>query len=155
MIRNDTNKIKWISPNGVKIEEILEFLLENPRSSQEEIGMEFGISRPRVNQILKKGGISRPCRRPVLKCRTCDKIVLQTYVNQVICGDHPFYLTKKCEICGKERRVKAGSINMEAGGHGTTWETGRFCSRQCHGKWLGRTYGFGRSEKIKIMEERQ
>ena len=118
--------------------------------SYREIGECFGISRERVRQILKVFAKKNKriaqelrtvrCRRIIKKCKFCGKefSVILSNSNAKYCSKKCFVdckrvtATKECEVCGKEFTVKSNRRK----------ESGRFCSKRCQGKWLGKNYGF-------------
>lgn len=125
---------------------VLETAYANGYRPLEDVGREFGITRERVRQLVKKYGIQthRPPRVDCEVCgkrlhrgsktKRCQKHQVRTFVN-CICGHcgQPFQLTPQVY----RARFRPGGIRR---GPRTT---PLFCSKRCSGAWTAEHYGWG------------
>lgn len=111
-----------------------------PQGVLSEISRKLGVSRERIRQIAKREGyiMNRSKKvRKVFECVNCHKEFSVNRINQKYCSlkcriEHRkkrYFITFKCQICGKEK------TQYKSKGSGV------FCSKTCHGRYLGQ---FGR-----------
>jgi len=125
----------------------------NPSLTYAEIARLLGVSRERIRQV------SGQRRRHPRLCKVCGKRihlrhkgVTHTAYRLRYCADCWVEAKAKrrethlaaftCETCGKTFFRKVG----EANGQRRKGQKIRWCSRRCHGQWLGANYGNGRLE---------
>ncbi len=112
-----------------------------------EIGHAFGISRQRVEQLLKSRGV-RKLRTTgpysLRSCPTCSRHLV--HFNSRCYHCRPCYTYAICGECKQEFRLGTWAwrarMRDNQGIRHTPRTTPLFCSRRCWGKWLGRNYGF-------------
>ena len=118
----------------------------NPCATLETIGQTAGVTRERARQILKENEL--PTRHWIQSyiCLNCGRVLPHTGGTQrkpLYCNhrcQHEYTFIKiACEECGKlvERSAKRLIWDKKHRNYNH-----RFCSYQCKGKWIGRTYGF-------------
>lgn len=141
----DQEQFQLISDN--RKAQILEIKKQNPAMTLESIGIQVGVSRQRVHQILLKEGILTHKDPP-----TCDGcgIVLHPSVKRpyihpngnrycVSCREQMVYGIYTCADCGSEVRRRRKSVLR-------TKPKLIFCDNKCQGHYLGSHYGAGRRQ---------
>ena len=123
----------------------------NPSLTYAEIARLLGVSRERIRQVA--GGR----RRKPKFCKVCGKrirlrhnSITEKAYNLRYCADcwadakenrrKSRLVAFTCETCGETFSRKAG----EVAGQLRKGLRVRWCSRQCHGRWLGNSYGYNR-----------
>lgn len=121
-----------------------------------EIGRTVGISRERVRKIARAAGSLARVRgkRQELVCPQCGKMFTavpwQIKRRRRYCsrrcaqqarqrGGRSPILVFRCESCGQPYTRKAYEVSR---GRPT-----RFCSRECHGKWLASNFGAAKARE--------
>jgi predicted RNA-binding Zn-ribbon protein involved in translation (DUF1610 family) len=121
----------------------------NPSLTYAEIARLLGVSRERIRQIAGRR------RRHPRVCRVCGRLIklLQNGVTQTAYGERfcpdcwsvekenrrkAHYVTFTCETCGSDFTRKAGVVRRQQ----KAGQRVRWCSRRCHGKWLGAEYKY-------------
>ena len=119
-----------------------------------EIGRRMGMSRERVRKIARAGGSLARVRgkRQELVCAQCGKMFTavpwQIKRGRRFCsrrcaqqarwrGGRSPILVFRCESCGQPYTRKAYEVSRR--------RRTRFCSRECHGKWLASNFGVGKA----------
>ncbi len=116
----------------------------NPSLTYAEIGRLLGVSRERIRQVAGKR------RRNIRSCKICGqriqvrrKGVTQTAYRLCYCAECWAIAKQRrsianridftCEVCGIDFSRTEGIVRcMKKRVHKIRW-----CSRRCHGKWLG------------------
>ena len=102
----------------------------------QKIGNLHGITRERVRQILSKHYLPTKALKVIITCANCQK-PLKYKTESGLCMKcqiaRAFTLLEcdECHILFYRRRYYARNKKVT------------FCSKQCHGKWLGKNYGRG------------
>lgn len=123
----------------------------NPSLTYAEIARLLGVSRERIRQVSgqrrRKPRFCKVCREPI---RLHRNGITQTAYNLRYCAEcwieakgnrkKSHLIAFTCETCGETFFRKAGEVKrQQRNGYRVRW-----CSRQCHGKWLGANYGYNR-----------
>ena len=111
-----------------------------------EMGRRLGISRQRVWVIARSAGSdarrASDASRPELTCLQCGRVFTarpyQIRAGRGFCSRECYHTSERdpssprveliCEVCGKTYTRMAYQLEGRAS---------RFCSKVCHGKWLG------------------
>ncbi len=110
----------------------------NPCATLQKIGDGLGVSRERVRQILSQTQKPTSAYRQTYLCIQCGKdmgVEERLFCSrQCQCGYGRTQIA--CSYCGelKEYSIKHVVWAIENGRHSTDLF---FCSKQCHGRWLG------------------
>jgi DNA-binding phage protein len=136
-----------------------------PAMTLSQIGIQVGITRERVRQMLKRHGlptkstISRVF--PIFVCRTCgfETTVRHTLTRDGVCREclqRRRVTTLSCAWDGKPFQRRTDRIRARAKNPAYTSDR-FFCSREHQGQYIGRHFGFaarpentGRSYKFKV-----
>ena len=117
---------------------ILGLINEHP-VREVDLARQLGISRERVRQIRNKFQLCQfiSPKKPPRLCGRCGKKTHPGNKSGLCqkCLTLTHRTVKVCEVCGKEFSRPPSHFHPRA--------PGRFCSRHCHGVWLGKTYGVG------------
>ena len=119
-------------------------LAVNPSLTYAEIARLLGVSRERIRQVAGKGRLQpRVCRTCGKQIKVLRNGVTQAAYRQRYCRD--CWNAEKeqrrsardfdfiCETCGIRFSRKVGIVRRQR----KAGQQIRWCSRQCHGKWLG------------------
>ncbi len=131
-------------------QKVITLATTHPDLIQAEIARRVQVSRERVRQILLEEGVERKYRQ----CIDCGRILVPGYncYNSRQCPDcqrrryEKFWEKYRCCYCGKW----FSALRSDKDRHEL-----HFCSRTCHGKWLGAKYGFGVHPKHRGLEKRK
>lgn len=129
------------SRNGV-YESVLEMRTKNPCATLQTIGDKVGVSRERVRQILKRDGLKTKAtsKRKVYLCLNCGKELdgqRKKFCSRTCQYEYGHPLVE-CVECHKLFRVRIAQL--------LRYERS-FCSRECHGRWMGKKFGKGKDTK--------
>ena len=126
---------------------VKEIRATNPCLSMLKIGKQVGISRERVRQILKseKMRTKIPTKSKTYTCAVCGK-KFSLSPSDIIrgctglccsrqCRTKYCAITFICEVCGREFTCPQSEVLYHARNPNGP-KRGRFCSKQCQGKWI-------------------
>ena len=132
-----------LSQIGTNRELVNQLRLHHSDWTLQQIGDKVGLTRERVRQILKTSGSKTKKIYPVLnKCIDCGKKKSGTYHSRCQkCLYIKNSVFRSCTQCGTVNRYQPGLVKRTKI---------NFCSRICHGKWLGQNFGRGRGKKSKM-----
>ena len=136
------NQTQYQTITDSRKSQILELKKQYPRKTLESIGLEVGLSRQRVHQVLTEEGINTHKDQPT--CDGCGKILQPSkkrpYISSsgdrycTTCREQMVYGTYTCTDCGAEVRRRRKSILR-------TKPRSIFCNKKCQGHYLGVNYG--------------
>lgn len=140
-------------PRGTNTAKAIALRKASPCMSLQDIGDKVGLSRERVRQILTRDGlVTKHVVRQTYYCMNCGKPTRnmprrwRRYIvdNEVFCNGtcaKEFHtLTLTCSTCGKVFKRPAGEV-INAAQHPLHKGGLIFCSKVCHGRWLGTHHG--------------
>lgn len=130
-------------PPSPRSADIVAYRQANPTLTLQAIGVRYGVTRERVRQILRRGGL--PTRRPPPPMRFCKACSLPLNRDaarfcSTACWSVSLRITLTCEECGTlfKRRAADHAYRLRCG------QRHIWCGKRCSGLWLGRTFGFAR-----------
>jgi len=130
----------------------------HPCATLQDISNKFGVTKERIRQILKRDGLrTQTTRLDFSKERyVCPRCGGQKNYEAKWCKrcfSEMHWVDVDCDNCGKLKQVRVSRlIAIESGKwakRGFGYKGHFFCSRQCHGKWLAKTYGWGSPRQFK------
>lgn len=142
-----------MNKQGPHVTTILALRQANPKMLLREIGEQVGLSRERVRQILKRVGLPTS----TLGTRTCVCGAPSRHRRKD--GIESRYCSTACKAAASTKRKAAYLVTLLCETcHKTFWRNrrqvawhavhsrfdARFCSKACHGVWLGTTHGMAR-----------
>lgn len=114
-----------------------------------DVARKLNITRQRLYQIIKQFNLPyfRKNKKYIKKyiCIVCgkkyerDKKSKSKWCSKE-CREKYLYQTFICEVCRKEFKRRKKEVQFRQKKQGLNI---RFCSKKCHGRWLGTYYGWG------------
>jgi transcription elongation factor Elf1 len=128
-------------------DKIIKVRLENPCLTGVSIARQFSISPERVRQFLTEANLPSAHfynynRRYI--CLNCGNEFVSAYPKRFCspeCRHRYYWILVECEVCGKLFEIRKSALLRQ------DQTSGRFCSRECRGRWLGKNYGRGRAKR--------
>jgi hypothetical protein len=132
-------------------EKVIELKKANPLRTLASIGSECGISGERVRQILIAAHI--PTERHLKwVCHTCGKPICFGSIHCRDCYNKSHRVTLVCAVCGKTFQRCLSECRARTKERGYKHPELSYCSQQCWGSVLGKTYGFKKRQKPYIYK---
>lgn len=119
--------------------------LASPCATLETIGKKTGVTRQRVDQILKDEGLPTRHQRQTWLCNYCRKVMSR---NRLFCSTECFheyhYVWLACEECGCLFSRKLSQVRHTlTNPHGSGDKALFFCTKRCKSRHAGKYYGIG------------
>ena len=133
-------------------QEVIALRTANPQMTCTEISPLVGVSRQRVDQILREEGLPTVAIRPPMpSCRLCGNPVpkrVLTYCSTA-CRSADRRVELVCSCCGKVFSLCKGEYVARLRKRiSSLW----FCSNECQGRWLGLNYGNGSGRQLASVD---
>ncbi len=139
-----------MNTKGTEIKSSRELVIKirntNPCLTLRGIGEKVGLSKQRVEQILKKTGKPTKHFKQSYICNNCKKLFIpRSWAKRKLfcclkCKVDYSKVELICETCGNlfKRSLYYMKSNLKR-----TGQNHIFCNKRCQGKWLGKEYGIG------------
>ena len=142
---------------NLKYEAAVALRKANPYLTLEQIGQQLGVTRERVRQYLKAGGVPTKAKRDPYCCAYCgtpiiprgDKIYCSVECRQAAIPKVVSY----CDWCGAELVRPEWKENIRRRHAPDPNNLHHFCNKTCHGKWLAREHGFLNPDTKRASED--